>query len=79
MTETADQYIARMTDAAMAKKKALDSLITERNLLDKAIRQYTACLRAICPHPESHNEHRRRSCAEDDGPFDTCKICGYSQ
>ena len=31
-------------------------------------------MRRVCPHLEI--EHRARSCAEDDGPFDICKLCG---
>jgi hypothetical protein len=34
----------------------------------------TQNLIAICPHYDF--EERGRSCAEDDGPFCTCKICG---
>lgn len=68
------EYESRMADRVAAAMKKVKAERAAAAKLIAALDHETQNLIAICPH--SDYEERGRSCAEDDGPFCTCKICG---
>jgi len=70
--------MSERTAAQNALKVDADRLIEEIRTLTAALDDATERLRKLrryCDHPEQ-TRVRARSCAEDDGPWYSCDICG---
>lgn len=62
-------------ESAIRMAEELYELELQRKKLNGKIAELFMFLIKNCPHPQFFISSRKRACAEDDGPFDTCLVC----